>query len=189
MGKILSISEITKLLEPIAKQHGVDSIWLFGSYARGEATDESDIDLLIDGGKFHTIWGLSGFRVACEDVIGKPVDVLTVNALASKASEDKSFHDSVEKDKVLLFAKSNAIRELPPDAIDVEVIGNTLLVSYANGEKRLFDVSSLLTRKCYAMLNDENYLVKAFIQHGTVAWPNNIDIDPEWLYEDSRPIV
>jgi predicted nucleotidyltransferase len=37
-NKIYNISEIKDLVAPIAKQHGVDRMWIFGSYARGDAT-------------------------------------------------------------------------------------------------------------------------------------------------------
>ena len=42
---VYSIEEIRQRIEPVAKKYGVSMIWLFGSYARGEATEKSDIDL------------------------------------------------------------------------------------------------------------------------------------------------
>ncbi|MDR1050081.1 MAG: nucleotidyltransferase domain-containing protein, partial [Deltaproteobacteria bacterium] len=45
---VYSISEIIKIVSPIAKTHGVEKVWVFGSYARGEATSESDIDFRVD---------------------------------------------------------------------------------------------------------------------------------------------
>lgn len=78
------------------------------------------------------------------------------------------------------------IRSLPPDAVQVSVVGDhALLVAFSNGVKRLFDVKPLLARKCYAKLNDKAFLLKASIQYGCVTWPDDIDIDPDWLYEDS----
>ncbi len=75
---------------------------------------------------------------------------------------------------------------LPPGAVSVNVTGDsTILVTFSNGEVRLFDLKPLLSRKCYAGLNDQAFLSLAFIQYGCVAWPDNIDIDPDWLYEDS----
>ncbi len=43
-----SIEEITRRVSPVAKKYGLPAVFLFGSYARGEATAESDIDLLVD---------------------------------------------------------------------------------------------------------------------------------------------
>ena len=46
-GKIYAIDELRALISPIAAQYGVDRIFLFGSYARGQATENSDVDLRI----------------------------------------------------------------------------------------------------------------------------------------------
>lgn len=48
--KIYSIDEIKKIISPIASRYGVERVFLFGSYARGEATEESDLDFRIDKG-------------------------------------------------------------------------------------------------------------------------------------------
>lgn len=75
---------------------------------------------------------------------------------------------------------------LSPDAVSVTVTGaSSILVTFSNGETRLFDMKPLLSRKCYARLNDRVFLDQAFVQDGCITWPGNIDIDPEWLYKDS----
>ena len=45
--QVYSIDEIRKIVAPIAKQHGVDKVFLFGSYARGAAEEDSDVDVMI----------------------------------------------------------------------------------------------------------------------------------------------
>ena len=45
---IYTIEEIRRRITPVAVRYRLKAVYLFGSYARGEATDESDIDLLID---------------------------------------------------------------------------------------------------------------------------------------------
>ncbi|MBR5345403.1 MAG: DUF2442 domain-containing protein [Clostridia bacterium] len=78
------------------------------------------------------------------------------------------------------------MRTLPPDAVSVTVIDNhTLHIIFSNGEQRLFDIKPLLTRKCYAQLNNKAFLAQAFVENGCVTWPGGIDIDPDWLYDDS----
>ena len=61
MSKVYTIDEIIELITPVAKRYAVASVWLFGSYARGEATCDSDVDLLIDGGAIHSLYQLSAF--------------------------------------------------------------------------------------------------------------------------------
>lgn len=56
------IVTIKNVIAPIAKSYGIKRIYLFGSYAKGEATEESDIDLLIEKGKPMSLLKLSGMR-------------------------------------------------------------------------------------------------------------------------------
>ncbi|MCD8375289.1 MAG: nucleotidyltransferase domain-containing protein [Oscillospiraceae bacterium] len=49
-----NIDELRSIIAPVARRYGVQRVILFGSYARGEATAQSDVDLLVFGG--------SGFR-------------------------------------------------------------------------------------------------------------------------------
>ena len=46
---MLTIEEIKSRIEPIARQYRLNAVYLFGSYARNEATEKSDIDLLYKG--------------------------------------------------------------------------------------------------------------------------------------------
>lgn len=60
MDKIYALNEIQAIVNPILQQYGVSRAYLLGSYARGEATRQSDIDLRIDSGnsKACLVWGL-----------------------------------------------------------------------------------------------------------------------------------
>ena len=77
---------------------------------------------------------------------------------------------------------------MPPDAVAVSVLDNYCLsVRFENGETRLFDAAPLLKRKCYEPLKSKAFFELADIRYGCVSWPGNIDIDPDWLYQDSIP--
>ena len=65
----------------IAAKHGVTSIRVFGSVARGEAEDESDVDFLIEVGPNTSPWFPAGLIVDLEDLLGRKVDVATADAL------------------------------------------------------------------------------------------------------------
>ena len=97
MSKVYSIAEIADIIAPIAQRYGVAGVWLFGSYARGEASGASDIDLLIDGGDITSLWGLSAFRLDLEDALRKPVDIVTLGI------EDRDFLDRIRNDEVTLY--------------------------------------------------------------------------------------
>lgn len=95
-----SIEELRQLISPIAEIHGVESVSLFGSFSRGTATAESDVDLKIEKGQLRSLFQLCGFRLAVEDALHMPVDLVT-----SEAS-DREFLKMIEKDEVLLYRKS-----------------------------------------------------------------------------------
>ncbi len=65
----------------LARRHGVATIRLFGSAARGEDTAESDLDLLVKMEPGRSLLDLIEFEQDCEDLLGVPVDVLTEGSL------------------------------------------------------------------------------------------------------------
>ena len=65
----------------IAASHGARSVRVFGSAARGEATAESDIDLLIEADGPTTPWFPGGLVADLEDLLGRRVDVVEPDAL------------------------------------------------------------------------------------------------------------
>ena len=65
---IYTVDEIKQRVEPVAKKYDIEKVYLFGSYARGDATEESDIDLRIDGDqKIRSLIDLSGLFLDFEN--------------------------------------------------------------------------------------------------------------------------
>ena len=95
---MLTIEEIKKIVTPICERYGVDKVCLFGSYARGEADDLSDVDLLVDGGKLVGFeWG--GFYADVQEALGVELDFL------SRRGTRQKFLDKIAKDEVLLYER------------------------------------------------------------------------------------
>jgi predicted nucleotidyltransferase len=65
----------------IAEKHGVTSIRVFGSVARGEAGPESDVDFLIEAGAKVTPWFPGGLIFELEELLRRHVDVVEPVAL------------------------------------------------------------------------------------------------------------
>lgn len=61
----------------IARQHGVIRIRTFGSVARGEATEKSDVDFLIKLEEGRSLLDLIGFKQDVEELLGRKVDVVS----------------------------------------------------------------------------------------------------------------
>jgi len=63
-----------------------------------------------------------------------------------------------------------------------------LLITFNNGEKRLFDATVLLEYPAFIPLKDDQIFKSASVEHGVVVWQNgDIDISPETLYRSSYP--
>lgn len=101
---VYSIDEIRSIITPIAKQHGIEKVFLFGSYARGDATASSDVDLCIDAPDLRGLFALGGLYADLEDALHKNIDVVTTGSL--RYNTDKAFLENLRKDRVLLYELS-----------------------------------------------------------------------------------
>ncbi len=61
-----------------------------------------------------------------------------------------------------------------------------LIVTFTNGEVKRFDLQPYLNYSVYGELKNESYCSRAVIQNGTVVWNDEIDIDPDRLYLESK---
>lgn len=95
---VFTIDDIKKRVIPIIIKYGINSFSLFGSYARGEATDDSDLDFVMDKGDLRGLQYVSLVQ-DLEDEFNCHVDVI------SKGSSNKKFLEAVSKDEVLLYER------------------------------------------------------------------------------------
>jgi predicted nucleotidyltransferase len=107
MSKIYTIEEIREKVKPIAEKYGIDKVWLFGSYARGEATEDSDVDFVLTYTKLIGKFALGGVFADMEDTFGMPVDIVSERALRNEYSSelDKTFLENIERDRKLLYER------------------------------------------------------------------------------------
>ena len=103
---VLSLDALRYLVRPIAKEYGLQSVYVFGSYARGEATSESDVDLMIEGGNIQTAEEYFSISKQLGDAIGKGVDLVMADAARNNQTRaGKRFMSHFERDKVILYAE------------------------------------------------------------------------------------
>ena len=95
--RIYTIDEIKAIVEPIAKSYGVQRVFLFGSYARGEATASSDLDFRIDKGKLRGLFALGGLYTDLAECFGKELDVLTTGSL------EPEFLNMIANEEILVY--------------------------------------------------------------------------------------
>lgn len=96
---IYTVDEIKTKAIPIAIQYGVNRMSLFGSYARGDATDDSDIDFLIDRGEIKGLIDYVDFIHDLKMVLGCDVDVVTTG------SHNKRLLENILRDEVKIYEK------------------------------------------------------------------------------------
>ena len=73
-----TVDEIRSIVSPIAARYGVDRLYLFGSYARGDATEESDIDVVVIGGAHFNRPDIFAFAEDLRELTGKDVDAFEI---------------------------------------------------------------------------------------------------------------
>ena len=93
---------MTKIIADYFKTQPVLKAWLFGSFARGEEREDSDVDLLIlpDKSQHFSLFTLSGMYEDLKDLLGCEVDLITDGGLMSFARE------SAERDKILIYERA-----------------------------------------------------------------------------------
>lgn len=97
-AKTYTIDELKNIITLIAEKYQIAQVYLFGSFARGDYDEQSDIDIRIEKGKLKGMFALCGFYTEVSDVLGRKVDVLTNGSLSEE------FLESIKKDEVMLYA-------------------------------------------------------------------------------------
>ena len=92
-----NITEISDVVKPIAFRYRLKRVFLFGSYAKGTATENSDIDLLIEKGEPLSLLKLAGLRQSFQEGLNLPVDLLTTSGI------EEDFRKEIEGTEVLLY--------------------------------------------------------------------------------------
>ena len=93
-----TISDIEQMILPILKKYSAEQAILFGSYARNEATPESDIDLMVIGGNAFEPTDIFCIADELYNASGKDVDVYEKQEI----DEDSDFYRSIMADGVTL---------------------------------------------------------------------------------------
>lgn len=92
-----TIEDLKTILTPIARRYGLQKLSVFGSVARGEATEKSDVDLLVDLPKGWGLFELGGLYSGIEEVLACPFDLVTTGI------EDRQFLNRIRQDEVILY--------------------------------------------------------------------------------------
>jgi predicted nucleotidyltransferase len=81
MGTLKTLQSKRAEILALAVKHGASNVRLFGSVARGEDHEGSDVDFLVDMQETSSLFDLIGLQQDIEKVLGQRVDVLTPDGI------------------------------------------------------------------------------------------------------------
>lgn len=98
-----NLQSIKKNVAEYFKTQPITKAWLFGSYARGEETPLSDVDLLVqyDENARVSLLKIASMSNELEDLLDRQVDLVSEKCLRQRVAE------SVNRDKVLIYERAN----------------------------------------------------------------------------------
>ena len=92
MSAVSSIETIKSMLTPVFVRYDIKGAILFGSFAKGSATEHSDVDLLVES----NLRGLRfvGFSEAVREAVGRPVDIFDVSHIEKDSRIDREIRET-----------------------------------------------------------------------------------------------
>ena len=97
-ASVFTMEQIAAAVKPLADKYRVKEIYLFGSYARGEAEENSDLDFLVFGGEMFRRTMIFALAEDLREVLKKNVDVFEI----TEVNPDSNFYQTIMKEKVLV---------------------------------------------------------------------------------------
>ncbi len=94
--RVYTLDEIASIVVPIAQSYGAGRVMVFGSYAKGIAGPDSDVDLLIDPGEITSYFRFATMATDMKEALGKDVDVVSSGC-------SPRFIDKIRKDLVTIY--------------------------------------------------------------------------------------
>ena len=106
---VYTIEQLKERITPVAEKHRLRAVWVFGSYARNEANENSDVDLLIDrtDSMVHTLFHMGGVYNDLTDVVNKKIGLITTVGLAQESTKEMSpdLPANVHNERKLLYER------------------------------------------------------------------------------------
>ena len=96
--RIYQYDEIAAIVKPLMEKYKVGELYLFGSYARGEADESSDLDFLVFGGENFKRTMIFSLAEELRAALKKNVDVFEI----SEINQESDFYKTIMKEKVLV---------------------------------------------------------------------------------------
>lgn len=107
----MTVKEIQQKIKPVAKEFGLSRVYLFGSYARGTARKDSDMDLLVETVRPFGEFEEEKVRRALTTALHTEIDLVHMDCFLLKQPQDPAFlekerrryKDAIAKERILLY--------------------------------------------------------------------------------------
>lgn len=105
LNKEEAIAQIKKLTEPIFRKYGVDKAYIFGSYARGDYNENSDIDIIIVAKNIRSLFVIGIILENLKEALQKDVDLIEEECFENEHMEDfeEEFYENIKKERVIIY--------------------------------------------------------------------------------------
>ena len=106
---IYTLEELREKIKPIAEKYEIPAVYIFGSYARGEATEDSDVDVLFDGRGTKLRGMMIGALYAdLEESLQKQLSLVETDALEEPRVKLRRpwFYENVNREKVKVYGRN-----------------------------------------------------------------------------------
>ena len=94
---VLTIKQIKERILPVLAKHNIREVYLFGSYARGEAKNNSDVDIYCESGDIKTFIQQGFLEDELKEALGKDIDLIFIGT-----ELNDFFKEQLEEDKIRL---------------------------------------------------------------------------------------
>ena len=109
---IYTLEQLGEKIAPIAEKYNIPAVYVFGSYARGEATEDSDVDVLIDceGSAVHSLFDMGGLYNDLNESLRKELNLETVRNLADHATQRDfpRYVRNLNNERVLVYERQRS---------------------------------------------------------------------------------
>lgn len=95
-SNIYTIKEIKTIIKPILNKYGIFEIYLFGSYARGEARENSDIDIYCEKGNIRTFIDQGMLEDELENALNKKIDIIFTSSTLNEYFKEQIMEDMIK---------------------------------------------------------------------------------------------
>jgi predicted nucleotidyltransferase len=107
MSVVYTIEQLKEKIAPVALKYRLPTVYIFGSYARGDATDTSDVDILVDktGTALRGLLALGGLYNDLSDALRKPIDLITTGALEQASTRERTpwMLENLNREKIQVY--------------------------------------------------------------------------------------